>query len=134
MYAHKPLLLAAFSWLTACASSQPAPTASEPRVWSESPEPVLLVLNPAFELHVRAGKVELLTPGANASADPTVRVIDDIEEVRRIYASNGLILTNERESAVSVDGWVGLECVRAGQACGTAPEPGSRALVVLRFR
>lgn len=128
------MLLAAFSWLTACASTPSTPAPSEPGVWSDTPEPVLLVLSPAFELHMRAGRVEMITPGANATADPTVRVIDDIEELRRIYASNGQPWVDERESEVAVNGWLGLECVRAGQACGTAPEAGSRALVVLRFR
>jgi len=127
------LLTLVFGLLGACASTPPAPAPTGPEVWSETPDPVLLVLTPAFELHVRSGKVEMVTPGVNAEA-PSVRVIDDIEELRRLYASNGLTWRDENAAEVAVDGWVGLECVRAGQACGRAPEPGSRALVVLRFR
>lgn len=115
----------------ACATAGPKP----PRVWSESHEPVLLAHGGAFELHIRNGKVEQIIPASTPGGLTRVRVVDDIGELRQLYVDAvGTPLPEGGEGMpLEVNGWVGLECVRAGQACGPAPADAPRAMIVVRF-
>jgi hypothetical protein len=124
-----PLIAGAFL-LLACAS------APERRLWAESAEPALVTQSGAFEIHVRGGKVVKVVPATEPGRSATVREIDDIAELRELYVDAvGEPLPEDAHSGrVELNGWLGLECVRQGHACGRAPEEVPRALIVLRFR
>ncbi len=116
--------------LVACAS------APERRLWAETAEPALVSQTGAFEIHVRDGKVVQVVPATEPGRPATVREIDDIVELRDLYVRAGGEPLNEDPGTrtVELNGWLGLECVRKGHACGRAPEEVPRALIVLRFR
>lgn len=113
--------------LSACATSGP-------RLWSDEPEPALLYHGSTFELRVREGRVEQVLLPTYPGEPTRVRTVNDIEELRRIYDSTGTPLgPRAGERQIEVNGWVGLQCVRAGEACGAAPTDLPGVMLVLRF-
>lgn len=106
-------------------------------VWSdEAEEPALLSASGAYELHVRDGRVVQVVPATEPGRAPSERVIDNYDELRRLYegATGRPLPTEATPGVIQVNGWRGLECVRAAKACGPAPEVAPMSMVVLRFR
>jgi hypothetical protein len=105
------------SLVAACASSQ------------ASGEPALLLATDAYELHLRDGRVYVLTDGA-------VRPIADYGELHTLYRRDGAPLVPEAPAGetATVLGWRDLACVRAAQTCGREPDAPARDMVRLRLR
>jgi len=87
-----------------------------------------------FEIHVRAGRALQLIPSP-VGEPPIIKPIGTLDELRMLYeTSRGEPMPQPRPGGgVTLNGWDGLECVRAGHACGPAPQSVPRALVVVRF-
>jgi hypothetical protein len=121
------LLLVTSFWL-ACA------TARGPGIWSDETRPVLLYHGTAFELRIREGRVEQLLIPASAGTPARLRTIDDIDELRRIYATTDQpIRVLDGQRTIEVMGWAGLQCMRPGEACGPAPADLPGVMFILRF-
>ena len=127
-----PLALAA----TACPSSPSKPDERTEELRADVAEPVLLTTSGALELHVRDGRILELVPAAAPGESPRMRQIRSLEDLRTVYAeATGNQLPDENPAgALQVNGWIGLECVRLGQVCGTPPDGAPRAMVLIRFQ
>jgi len=119
--------------ITGCASAP----AHERIAYADTSEPVLLARSQAYELQVQNGRVVQVIPAAVAGEAATVREIRDAAELRRLYAEAGgePPPTTSSDEAATFNGWAGLDCVRAGKACGQAPADGTpRVLVLVKFK
>lgn len=119
----------------ACPSAAPRPDTRDHEVRVEAVEPVLLTASGALELHVRDGRILELLPAAAPGESARMRQIRTLEDLRTVYAeATGNELPAENPAGVlQVNGWIGLECVRLGQVCGTPPEGAPRAMILIRF-
>jgi len=119
----------------ACASGERAGADGQPHVRVMSSEPVLLTSSGVLELHVRDGRVFELIPATEPGQAARTRQIERLDDLRTLYArTEGKELPAEDPTgAVQVNGWVGLECVRRGEACGRQPDGAPRAIVLIRF-
>ncbi|MFO0744277.1 MAG: hypothetical protein U1F43_01195 [Myxococcota bacterium] len=116
-----------------CASSG----STQKGLWADGErEPVLLSASGAFEIHVRGGKVIEVVPATEPGGNAKTRVIGSMDELRTLYEeSSGKPMPAEATpGVVQINGWRGLECLRAGRACGPSPEVAPQAMVILRFR
>jgi hypothetical protein len=98
--------------------------------------PVALILaTPRYELHLRAGRMYELLPGANPEDAPTLRPIDRAGDFRMLYErSTGQALpASGPDGSIVVNGWANLECVRAAHACGIQPEAAPHAPIRVYF-
>lgn len=120
---------------SACPSAAPRPEARDQEVRVDVSEPVLLTTSGALELHVRDGRILEIVPAAAPGESARMRQIRTLEDLRTVYAeATGNALPSENPAGVlQVNGWVGLECVRLGQVCGTPPEGAPRAMILIRF-
>ncbi len=129
------LVLVALGHLAACASApRSAPTPMPP---DESEDLVaLLTSGDDSELHLRGEQVFVveLAPGGRAKAPP--RQLLTWQEFTEWYVRGGgdTLPDQHPDEGYEINGWSGLECVRAGQACGRAPEPGSAPLIRVKIR
>lgn len=122
------LLLSMFAF-AACSTAERRPAVTEP-----ADEPVLIATGGPFEIHVRDGRVLRLVP--SASGQPAmIKEVHTLDELRTLYeTARGEPMPAARPGGgVALNGWAGLECVRKGNACGTAPEYVPSALVVIHF-
>lgn len=122
------LVMAAFGAfaLVACASAQRAPEAD--------PEDVALILSTdGYELHYRAGRVVMVDERPGHVLGP--HDVETYEEFKRLYeVKKAERLPPEQPSrGVEVNGWRGLDCVRAGGVCGPAAEYPTGDIVRLRL-
>lgn len=138
MKAFAPVLMTlSFAALaSACPSASPKPEERDQEVRVEGAEPVLLTTSGALELHVRDGRILELVPAAAPGESARMRQIRTLEDLRTVYAeATGNELPPENPAGVlQVNGWVGLECVRLGQVCGTPPDGAPRAMILIRFQ
>jgi hypothetical protein len=120
----------------ACPSAQRRPEGEAKELRAESTEPLLLTASQALEIHVREGKVMEIIPGTQPGESARSRRIETLEDFRTVYAqAAGSPLPPEGpDGALQVNGWSGLECVRAGQACGRPPEGLPQVMVLIRFQ
>ena len=119
---------------TLCACSLLACATAPRRLWAEDDTAALLLHGETFELRVREGRVEQVLPATYPGDRARVREVEDVDELRFIYAATGHELrVRGAAREIEVNGWVGLACVRAGQVCGAAPTEPPRVMVVLRF-
>ena len=114
--------------LGACAST------STRGLRADHDEPVLLARSGAFELHLVDGKVIEFVPTTEPGGHARLREIQDLGELKQLYANAGGTAPSGNDEAVQINGWAGLECVRAGEACGPAPENTPRVMVLVRWR
>lgn len=115
----------------ACAGAERDPS-NESR---DAPDDVLLTSSGALELHLRGGRVLEIEPATETREDARVRQIRSLDELRASWeqvAAEPLPSTTAG-GTIQVNGWVGLECVRRGKACGRPPDDAPRAMVVIRF-
>jgi hypothetical protein len=128
MHLVHPLAFAFFSMLVACAT-----TPRQSQLWSEDQQSALLYHDAALEIRVSDGRVEVLHPPSTPGGQVRVRTIDDIDELREIYASTDQSLRERTDGrSIEVNGWVGLECVRRGETCGPPPREPVPVMIVLR--
>jgi len=137
---HRSTLLSILIWLiglvftaslAACASTERA----APDPTQTSPDDVLLTSSGGLELHLRGGRVLAVEPATATREDTRVRQIKSLDELRASWqqvAAEPLPRATPGGS-VQVNGWIGLECVRLGKACGRPPDDAPRAIVVIRF-
>jgi hypothetical protein len=117
--------------LAACASTERG--ADTPT--QANPDDVLLTSSGGLELHLRGGRVLEVEPATATREDTRVRQLKSLDELRASWqqvAAEPLPRATPGGS-VQVNGWVGLECVRLGKACGRPPDDAPRAMVVIRF-
>lgn len=115
--------------LAACAS---VPTKSDSA--SEGDDALVLVTD-RYELQLRSGHLVMLTP-VSQDVPAAIRPVDSYGEFRELYeARAGDALPEQAPpGGVEVAGWRGLECVRAGHACGAEPaDPVAHPAVKLRI-
>ncbi len=117
--------------LAACASAEQRPTAST----QTDPDDVLLTSSGALELHLRGGRVLEIEPATATREDTRIRQIKSLDELRASWQQVAAepLPSSTPGGTVQVNGWVGLECVRLGKACGRPPDDAPRAMVVIRF-
>ena len=103
------------------------------------PESALLLTADGYQLHYSEGQVYQLT-FAGADVAPLRRAIDSFKEFRELYLVDAAAPVDlpERlpDAGVTVSGWRGQECVRAGHAGGPMsadPPPGVLVRLTLRF-
>lgn len=127
---HPTILLTttAFASLLGCATAPARPDESSSHALA------LIASTPLIELHVRDGEVYEVVP-ARGDQGELVKKIGSFDDFRTLYENaTGESLPPRDKGSVQVNGWLGLECVRAGRSCGQAPAEGApRGLVSLRF-
>lgn len=129
------LALAGALSLSTCATTASRSEAS--RLWADGPrDPVLLSASGGLEIHIRDGKVLEVVPATEPGANERTRIIASLDELRTLYeeTSGKPLPVEATPGVIQVNGWRGLECLRAGRACGPIPEVAPQAMVVLRFR
>lgn len=129
-----PLLVACFVIATSLAACG---TTSTPMTWDAGAVArvdaaasafALIVATDGYELHLRAGRVYVVEPGAAPARQPVAREVRSYARFRDLYskADAGALPSAEPSDGVLVTGWRDLECVRLGHVCGRQPEPGGR--------
>ncbi len=116
------------SALLSCGSTSTSISTSTDAAASQADEFALIVATDGYELHLRAGRVYVVKPGAAPARLPVQREVRSYERFRDLYAraDAGPLPSAVPSEGVQVNGWRDLECVREGHVCGRKPEPGSR--------
>ncbi len=120
----------------ACAAPGPAVTPLTDPAQATAPSgPTLLLVTDGYELHYREGRVyQVVTRPDRLPSE--LREITSYDEFRDLYeVREGADLPAELPSeGVPVNGWRDQDCVRAGHACGRAPEVTPNTMIQLRLR
>lgn len=111
--------------------------ASTPRgaLHVDGDRPALLTSSGALELHVRDGRIIEVRPAVETPEGARERRLTTLDELRASWleAVGTPLPEDHQHKALQLNGWVGLECVRAGRACGRQPDDAPRAMVIVRF-
>ncbi|MGM0578402.1 MAG: hypothetical protein ACQEXJ_21940 [Myxococcota bacterium] len=102
---------------------------------SREDDGALLLATPQYELHVVEGKVYQVVPDEQGTVE--VREVSSYDKFRDLYRVERMrdLPATAPERGVVLNGWVGLECVRKGHACGRMPERGvEQNMIELRVR
>lgn len=85
-------------------------------------QPALLLALDTHELHYRAGRVFVVD--RTGKAPEPLREVTTYEQFRGLYQvrKGEEIPPALPERGLALNGWIGLDCVREGQACGRQPE------------
>lgn len=125
---HLSLLAAGAALGGGCAS---APPARETAVPGEGVA-ALLATSDQEELHLVDGRLYLVPAGRPGERHE----VGSWDDFASWYVRHGgaAVPESQPEEGFDVNGWVGLDCVRKGHACGREPERGTQPLMRVRIR